>query len=373
MTGLPPTHPAMRWPLSVPVLTDGEVTLRAGTPDDLDAVVELCRDPDMVRWTAVPTPYERAHAEQHLLEAVPKAWDAGTARGWAIEVDGRFAGNLDVRGTGVADIGFALHPAFRGRGVVAAAVRLAVDWTFSEGVAEVVHWRAHVGNVASLRIAHAVGFGLVGLQPGLLWERGRAIDAWTASIRFGDAPVPRTRWLDDVVETDRLRLRPLVESDVPRLVEAAADPLTRQYIAGLPDPYTPQSARDFVHATQWEAARGTQASWALADATTDELLGHLALMRLGPPDPGQGEVGYWLHPAARGRGLMREALDAVVEHALSPEGLGLRRLSLWAAVGNEASNAVARACGFTATGRESAAEALADGTVDDAIGYERLR
>lgn len=366
-------HPAMRWPLSVPVLSDGVVTLRAHVAGDVDPTTEMAQDEAMARWTSVPFPYERKHAEDYALTIIPRLWDEGTSRGWAIEADGRFVGNIDLRGAGVLDVGFALHPAARGRGLMARAVRLVVDHAFAEGIGEVVHWRGHVGNVASLRVAHATGFTLDGLQPGLLWERGRAIDAWTASIRFGDAPVPRTRWLDDVLETERLRLRPMTEADVPRIVEAASDPATRQYIAGLPHPYAPQAARAFVQATTWEAARGTQASWAVADRATDELVGHLALMRLGPPDPGQGEVGYWMHPDGRGRGLMQEAVGAAVRHALSPDGLDLRRLSLWAAAGNEASNAVARACGFTVTGRETKAEALADGTIDDAIGYEILR
>lgn len=367
-------HPAMRWPLSVPVLSDGVVTLRAHVADDVDLMTEMAQDEAMARWTAVPVPYERKHAEDYALSIMPRLWDEGTSRGWAIEADGRFVGNIDLRGTGVLDVGFALHPAARGQGIMARAVRLVVDHAFAEGIGEVVHWRGHVGNVGSLRVAHATGFTLHGTQPGLLWERGRAIDAWTASIRFGDAPLPRTRWLDDVVETERLRVRPFVAGDLPGIVEACQDPVTRHFLGvPLPDPYGDRHAKGFVDAAVWDAATGTRACWAIADREDDRLLGHLAVMRLGPPDPGQGEIGYWLHPAARGRGIMREALRGVVDHAFSPDGLDLRRLTVFAAASNVASNAVAVAAGFRRIGTETAAQLLGDGSYDDLHGYELLR
>ena len=44
------------WPLSVPVISDGVVTLRAHTPGDLDAMLEMANDPLTQRWTSVPSP-----------------------------------------------------------------------------------------------------------------------------------------------------------------------------------------------------------------------------------------------------------------------------------------------------------------------------
>ena len=374
-------HPALRWPLTVPVLTDGVVTLRAHTNDDLDLMLEMAQDEEMQRWTAIPVPHTREQSEEFALSIVPRGWDDGTARGWAIEAeddDGRvrYAGNIDVRGNGVADVGFALHPWARGRGIMVAAVQLAVDWAFSEGVAEVVHWRAHVGNEASLRVAHRAGFTLHGLTPGLLWERGRAVDAWTGSIRFGDAPLPRTRWLDPVLESGRLRLRPFVASDLSRIAEACRDPETRQWVSGLPEPYDVAAARAFVDRSVWTAATGEKVSWAVADRTSDALLGYVAIMDLAGLDPLHGEVGYWAHPDARGRGVMTEAVGLVRDWAFSAlhegGGPGLQRLSLYAAEDNVASNRVALANGFVAFGTQRRAEPLGDGTYADLVGYELL-
>ena len=194
------------------------------------------------------------------------------------------------------------------------------------------------------------------------------------SIRFGDSPLPRTRWAEStVLESDRLRLRPLTEADVPRVVEVWSDPGTRHYLAGLPDPYTPAIARSYLADCVWQAATGAKATWAVADRETDELLGNIAVMDMLGVNPTSGEIGYWTHPAARGRGIMTEAVRLTVRHALDPEGLDRRRLVLYAAAGNPASNAIALAAGFTHYGTQHAAERLGDGTYDDLHGYELLR
>lgn len=369
----------MRWPLTVPVLDDGVVTLRAHTPADIDDMLIMANDPEMERWTAIPVPHTRSMSEQFALTVIPRGWDDGTHRGWAIEAiddDGRsrFAGNVDIRQKPIGDIGFVLHPWARGRGLMTRAVRLAVDWALSEGGVEIVHWRSHVGNEASLRVAHATGFTLHGTTPGMLHERGRVLDAWTGSFRFGDAPLPHTAWAEaTVLESDRLRLRPFVEADLPRIVEACSDPQTRHWLAGLPHPYTAPTARGYVDDCIWQAATGAKATWAIADRETDELLGNIAVMDMLGINPTSGEVGYWMHPGARRQGVMTEATRVVVAHALDPDGLDRRRLVLYAATDNLASNAVALAAGFTRYGTQRAAERLGDGSFDDLHGYELLR
>ncbi|MCD9198903.1 GNAT family N-acetyltransferase [Aeromicrobium wangtongii] len=369
----------MRWPLTVPVLSDGVVTLRAHAPQDVDPMVEMAVDPQMVRWTAIPTPYTRDMSEQFAFAAMPRGWETGSHRGWAIEAtddDGRsrFAGNIDIRNKPIADIGFALHPWARGRGIMARAVRLAVDWSLTEGGVEIVHWRSHVGNEGSLRVAHATGFTLHGLVPGMLLERGAVLDAWTASIRFGDAPFARTAWAESaVLESDRLRLRPFTGADVPRIVEACSDPLSRHFLAALPHPYTAATARAYLDDCVWQAATGAKATWAIADRTTDELLGNISVMDMLGVSAEHGEIGYWLHPDARGRGVMTEAVRTVIRHAFSPDGLDRRRLVLYAAVDNPASNAVAVAAGFDLYGTQRVAERLGDGSYDDLNGYELIR
>ncbi len=83
---------------------------------------------------------------------------------------------------------------------------------------------------------------------------------------------------------------------------------------------------------------------------TDELAGLVSVMGPARPDPTSGEIGYWAHPDARGRGLVTEAVALAVRHAMHPDGLDRRRLTLHAAAGNDASNAVALRTGFERVG-----------------------
>ncbi len=358
----------LEWPLGVPVLSDGLVTLRAHVPADIERALQMAQDPEMVRWTSVQTPHSRPMSEQFHLEVIPAGWNDGTSMTWAIEFEGRYAGNVDLRGKdALVDIGYALHPDCRGHGVMTAAVHLAIDHAFVEAGKEVVQWRAHVGNVASLRVAHACGFRLHHTEPDLLFERGRTIDAWTASRRFGDAPAPRTRWLDSRLEIDAAVLRPPHEDDLDRWAEAESDDTTRHWSN---EPVrTADAFRPALHRGIFRAAQGQRAVWTIAGPDDDRFLGQVIIDGLGRVP----ELGYFTHPDARGRGLTKAAARAAIEHALDPDGLDQRRIEAYVAVGNEPSLAVVRSAGFREYGRRTAAEPLGDGTFADLICFERLR
>ncbi|MDQ3383709.1 MAG: GNAT family N-acetyltransferase, partial [Actinomycetota bacterium] len=324
MTLLPPPKPS-----PVPELTDGVVTLREHHDCDVDDIVTMCRDEDFARWTSVPVPYEREHAVGFVRDIVRSGWADGSARCWAIEApddDGtpRYAGNLAVRGTPVADIGFGLHPWARGRGLMRRAIGLATRSAFDEGGVAVVHWRAHVGNVASRRTAWACGFTFGGAVPRLLTERGEAVDAWTGWLLPDDEAAPRTTWLESpVLHGERVRLRPWRDEDVARIVESCSDPRTSHWLEFMPSPYTEADARAWLTRTVEQASLGRAVNWALADPATDQVLGSVGAMDISG---GEAEVGYWTHPDARGRGAMGGAVRLIVRHAFTPEtngGLGL--------------------------------------------------
>jgi RimJ/RimL family protein N-acetyltransferase len=154
---------ARAFPGAVPILIDAEadVTLRAAGKGDLPAIVEQCRDPEMIRWTTVPTPpdgYQLRDAEDFLaLNAA--GWTSGRRLGWTIEAqrDGgpSFCGsiNLDLDGDGVAEVGFGLHPRARGRSIMTAALQLVCDYGFEVAGLRLIRWRALVGKWASRRVA----------------------------------------------------------------------------------------------------------------------------------------------------------------------------------------------------------------------------
>ncbi len=73
-----------------------------------------------------------------------------------------------------------------------------------------------------------------------------------------------------------------------------------------------------------------------------------------------GTVGYWLAPSLRGRGLMTEAVVAIVRWAR--EDHGVRCLRLWTHPENVASQAVAKRAGFVRAGVGKHTPPFRDGT-----------
>ncbi|MEU6562628.1 GNAT family N-acetyltransferase [Nocardia nova] len=187
-------------PAAAPVLTspDGRVVLRGHRAEDIPAIVEQCRDPQMMQYTRIPRPYTIEHARQ-LLDLAHTGWAEASAtspRFWAITtstVGGHaFAGTIDYRPTGhrTATVGFGLHPAHRGAGLMTIALGLVLAYAFDHDGQDLIHWQAVVGNWSSAKTAWRNGFRLEGHIRGLcLRPDGGVDDGWIATLHRDD---PRT-------------------------------------------------------------------------------------------------------------------------------------------------------------------------------------
>jgi RimJ/RimL family protein N-acetyltransferase len=372
----------------LPTLTDGTVTLRAHRADELDAIVEQCHDEASLRWTTVPRGYTRADAEEFVAR-VADAWrDARGNRYWAIEFAGdegtpQFGGTIDLRpgeGPDYASIGFGLHPAARGKGVMSRAVRLVAGYAFETGpwgrpLAR-VHWRAIAGNWGSKRVAWATGFTFHGTMPGTHLDpadrdNAASLDAWHGSLAAGEPMEPQYTWFEPpTLKGDGIRLRAMREDD-KRWIEPRDDP----------EHWVP--VRSVLRQETWDstlfrqrlfASDGVGVGWAIADEETDALLGTTVVFSRGGPMTGDvAELGYQLNPSARGRGVAKEAARLAIGHALSPKdagGLGLRRLIAETSADNVGSNKVLESQGFESFGRERGVEQMADGTWGDFLHWQ---
>lgn len=76
-------------------------------------------------------------------------------------------------------------------------------------------------------------------------------------------------------------------------------------------------------------------------------------------------IGYWLGAEFQGRGLMTKACAAMTRHALTD--LGLNRVEIRVATGNEKSRAIPERLGFRAEGVLREAERIRDRYVDHAV------
>jgi len=147
-----------------PPLSDGVVALRGFEPADVDALVEACQDPEIPRFTLVPSPYTAQHARD-WLQRVADGCAAGTRMTFAI-VDAP-AGDVLLGAAGLnvidwdqraADVGYWLAAPARGRGVASRAVQLVAGWAFGALGLERLELRALEHNHASRAVAARTGF-----------------------------------------------------------------------------------------------------------------------------------------------------------------------------------------------------------------------
>ncbi|MEP6599095.1 MAG: GNAT family protein [Actinomycetota bacterium] len=92
-------------------------------------------------------------------------------------------------------------------------------------------------------------------------------------------------------------------------------------------------------AASWASGR---AVFAIVGPSENELLGAMGFV--GPAEDGTAEIGYWVSPWARGRGVARTATRLICRWAFVE--LGLFRIEWQTFVGNETSRRVAESCGF---------------------------
>jgi RimJ/RimL family protein N-acetyltransferase len=164
---------------------------------------------------------------------------------------------------------------------------------------------------------------------------------------------------ETVLHTERLLLRPFAGGDIGDTRASCADPLTQRWLP-LPRPCTLQDATarctTIAHALR---ASGDGIHFAVVDTHTERLLGTVGLKKTDWRAL-TSEVGYWVSPWARGRGVAAEATRALGQWLLAAQGF--QRLELRAATENTASQKAAvkaglrregilRNAGFVHTGR----------------------
>jgi RimJ/RimL family protein N-acetyltransferase len=339
-------------------ITCGRLHLRPWEPRDADAVLRAGTDPQVQRWTQVPIPYERHHAEDFVGRYVPEEWATGGELVWAVcdAATGEPLASVGLhpaRPEGVREIGFWCLPEARGRGVVPEAVSAVARWAFAQlGVAR-LEWAAEVGNAASLRVAVKAGFAFEGRRRACLRQRdGSLRDGWWAARLPSDGPdgVAPALPHPGVLRAGTLQLRPWRPDDAAALTAAFAGDVQ------LPPSPAPMSPSE--HARWWTAERAPE-WWASGDGAPMAVLspggavvGSLQLFRKGRR-AGIAEVGVWVAEPARRSGVGTTAVTALLDWAVP--ALGLARVEWTAEPGNAASLSLAERLGFDREGVARAA------------------
>jgi RimJ/RimL family protein N-acetyltransferase len=150
-------------PIVVPTLSDEEMRVRPLAPGDVPDIVAACSDPEIPRWTRVPSPYTREDAERFLAIA---ATEAAAGEGVVLAVcdaaRDRLIGTVGLmeidRERGRGELGYWTAAPARGRGAATRAAVLLRDWAHAElGLAE-LEILPHRDNRPSQLVAERAGF-----------------------------------------------------------------------------------------------------------------------------------------------------------------------------------------------------------------------
>jgi RimJ/RimL family protein N-acetyltransferase len=162
---------------------------------------------------------------------------------------------------------------------------------------------------------------------------------------FPPTPAPAIRLLPATIEVGDLLIRLPQPSDADAVVAAVQDPEIPRWTT-VPSDYGIDQANDWIAMANERFARGDHRRHYVI-VQKGALVGSVGLVSARIDDQ-QGEVGYWLAPEARGNGIARRALTAVVTELLRA---GYQRIDAEIIVGNEPSQRVLEAVGFIKEGR----------------------
>jgi ribosomal-protein-alanine N-acetyltransferase len=149
-----------------------------------------------------------------------------------------------------------------------------------------------------------------------------------------------------VLETERLVLRQPSEGDIRGLYEVFQDEDVMRYY-GMEPLKTEQQVLDELNWFNQAFDDATGLRWIVTERDRGAYIGDLGYHKVSPPHS-RAEVGYRLAQAYWRRGIMTEALAAVLEYGF--EGMGLNRVEALVDPRNEASLGLLLRLGFVQEG-----------------------
>ncbi len=135
------------------------------------------------------------------------------------------------------------------------------------------------------------------------------------------------------LETKRLVLRSLEKTDSEAIRFLRSDQTVNQFVK-RPRTATLQDAINFITKITKGVSDGNWVFWSITIKDNPELVGTICLWNFSD-DKKTAEVGYDLHPKTQGKGIMSEALQAVLKYGF--ETLHLNQIEAYTHKDNEPS------------------------------------
>jgi 8-oxo-dGTP diphosphatase len=152
------------------------------------------------------------------------------------------------------------------------------------------------------------------------------------------------------LETERLRLRPLVPSDAAELFRLVNDWEVTRWLARVPFPYPRDLADEWIADTRARLESGEAYHLAITGRDDPVMLGCIGIII--DRATRTAELGYWVGRKFWGHGVGGEAAERFTSWALA--NLDIDRIEARVLTENEASHRVLARAGFVATGHGEA-------------------
>jgi ribosomal-protein-alanine N-acetyltransferase len=162
-------------------LSDGVITLRPPGEADVPAIVAACQDPQIPRYTRVPSPYTDDDGRAFIGRGEDLRRSGIGLSLLVFDREDSLLGSIGLTSIDGenrrAEIGYWVAAPARGQGVATRAVRLLSHWAFETLALERLTIHTDPENEASRAVAEAAGFIPEGVLHGWLNVKGIQRDA----------------------------------------------------------------------------------------------------------------------------------------------------------------------------------------------------
>jgi ribosomal-protein-alanine N-acetyltransferase len=154
---------------------------------------------------------------------------------------------------------------------------------------------------------------------------------------------------DDIfINTERLILRPISESDAPDIYNNVKEYDIAKWTINIPHPYPKDGAIKFIKQTKELMKKGLSYELAIQIKSTKEVVGVISLMKVDRRHK-NAEIGYWVVKKFWNRGIATEAASKVMEFGF--QVLNLERIYAKCFHNNEVSRKVMEKVGMKLEGK----------------------
>ena len=136
-----------------------------------------------------------------------------------------------------------------------------------------------------------------------------------------------------VLSTERIILRRIVKADADDFFLLRSDKNVMQFI-GRPLAKTIDDAIELINVIDGLLVNNNGITWAITLKNENVLVGTIGLWRI-IKEHYRAEIGYLLHPALQGKGLMQEAIEKVLDYGF--RNIGLHSIEAIVTAGNMSS------------------------------------